>query len=178
MGDGPFNVLCRQGLHNPGGIHAALDCKDLSGEPVHTAFVTGIDSTYAASPVPGVVPDDYSDRYTFYYRPEKESYLYLSAGGDDGYRLLIDGETVIDDWENKAFRSKDIIRRFEAGKVYRFTYEHTDDWAVSQVLFRYSDQMNDPAFAKALDEGRRRDSMRRIRLCHRARRRRQDILLA
>ena len=136
----------------PGAFAEFFSSKDLSGEPVHTAFVTGIDSTYAASPVPGVVPDDYSDRYTFYYRPEKESYLYLSAGGDDGYRLLIDGETVIDDWENKAFRSKDIIRRFEAGKVYRFTYEHTDDWAVSQVLFRYSDQMNDPAFAKALDE--------------------------
>lgn len=136
----------------PGAFAEFFSSKDLSGEPVHTAFVTGIDSTYAASPMPGVVPDDYSDRYTFYYRPEKESYLYLSAGGDDGYRLLIDGETVIDDWENKAFRSKDIIRRFEAGKVYRFTYEHTDDWAVSQVLFRYSDQMNDPAFAKALDE--------------------------
>ena len=136
----------------PGAFAEFFSSKDLSGEPVHTAFVTGIDSTYAASPVPGVVPDDYSDRYTFYYRPEKESYLYLSAGGDDGYRLLIDGETVIDDWENKAFRSKDIIRRFEAGKVYRFTYEHTDDWAVSQVLFRYSDQMNNPAFAKALDE--------------------------
>ena len=136
----------------PGAFAEFFSSKDLSGEPVHTAFVTGIDSTYAVSPVPGVVPDDYSDRYTFYYRPEKESYLYLSAGGDDGYRLLIDGETVIDDWENKAFRSKDIIRRFEAGKVYRFTYEHTDDWAVSQVLFRYSDQMNDPAFAKALDE--------------------------
>ena len=136
----------------PGAFAEFFSSKDLSGEPVHTAFVTGIDSTYAASPVPGVVPDDYSDRYTFYYRPEKESYLYLSAGGDDGYRLLIDGETVIDDWENKAFRSKDIIRRFEVGKVYRFTYEHTDDWAVSQVLFRYSDQMNDPAFAKALDE--------------------------
>ena len=136
----------------PGAFAEFFSSKDLSGEPVHTAFVTGIDSTYAASPVSGVVPDDYSDRYTFYYRPEKESYLYLSAGGDDGYRLLIDGETVIDDWENKAFRSKDIIRRFEAGKVYRFTYEHTDDWAVSQVLFRYSDQMNDPAFAKALDE--------------------------
>lgn len=136
----------------PGAFAEFFSSKDLSGEPVHTAFVTGIDSTYAASPMPGVVPDDYSDRYTFYYRPEKESYLYLSAGGDDGYRLLIDGEAVIDDWENKAFRSKDIIRRFEAGKVYRFTYEHTDDWAVSQVLFRYSDQMNDPAFAKALDE--------------------------
>ena len=134
----------------PGAAVEYFNSKDLSGEPAYTTTVTAIDGEYQASPVPGTVADDYSDRYTFYYRPETESYLYLSAGGDDGYRLLIDGETVIDDWENKAYRSKDIFRRFEAGRVYKFTYEHTDDFSVSRVMFRYADHFNDPAFAEAL----------------------------
>ena len=134
----------------PGARVEYFNSKDLSGGAVHTAVVMRIDTEYPASPVPGIVDDDYSDRYTFYYKPAADSYLYLSAGGDDGYRLLIDGEPVIDDWENKAYRSKDIFRRFEAGRVYKFTYEHTDDYSVSRVMFRYSDHMNDPAFNEAL----------------------------
>ena len=134
----------------PGARVEYFNSKDLSGGAVHTAVVMRIDAEYPASPVPGIVDDDYSDRYTFYYKPAADSYLYLSAGGDDGYRLLIDGEPVIDDWENKAYRSKDIFRRFEAGRVYKFTYEHTDDYSVSRVMFRYSDHMNDPAFNEAL----------------------------
>ncbi len=136
----------------PGATAEYFASKDLSGEPVHTSRVLEIDGKFPASPVPGIVPDDYSDRYTFYYRPETESYLYLSAGGDDGYRLLIDGETVIDDWENKAYRSKDIFRKFEAGHVYKFTYEHSDDFSVSRVMFRYADHFNDPEFTEALEK--------------------------
>ncbi len=135
----------------PGARVEYFNSKDLSGEPVHTSIITRIDAEYSTSPLPGIVGEDYSDRYTFYYKPAKDSYLYLSAGGDDGYRLLIDGEPVIDDWGNRAYRSKDIFRRFEAGHLYRFTYEHMDDYSVSRVMFRYSDHMNDPAFWQALD---------------------------
>ncbi len=135
----------------PGARVEYFNSKDLSGEPVHTSIITRIDAEYSTSPLPGIVGEDYSDRYTFYYKPASDSYLYLSAGGDDGYRLLINGEPIIDDWENRAYRSKDIFRRFEAGRLYRFTYEHMDDFSVSRVMFRYSDHMNDPAFWQALD---------------------------
>ena len=135
----------------PGARVEYFNSKDLSGKPAHTSVITRIDAEYPSSPLPGIVGEDYSDRYTFYYKPASDSYLYLSAGGDDGYRLSINGEPIIDDWENRAYRSKDIFRRFEAGRLYRFTYEHMDDFSVSRVMFRYSDHMNDPAFWQALD---------------------------
>lgn len=124
--------------------------KNLSGSPIHTTIKNEINNEYADSPVPGIVTDDYSDRYTFYYKPQSDSFLFLSAGGDDGYRLLINDKVVIDDWDNHAYRSKDICRHFEAGHIYKLTYEHTDDYSISKVMFRFSNYMDDPVFKRSL----------------------------
>ena len=103
------------------------------------------------SPVPGVVnPDNYSDRYTFYFKPEQDAVLYFSAGGDDGYRLLIDGEELIGQWYSHPFRQKEGFRKFEGGRLYRITYEHFDGGSEQETMFRYADYLNDPVFFEAV----------------------------
>ena len=126
---------------------------DLEGTPVHRTIVTGIDYKGWDSPVPGIVDtDNYSDRYTFYYRPEQDAILYFSAGGDDGYRVTVDGEEIIEQWSPHPFRQKEGFRKFKGGKTYRITYEHFDGGSDQQAMFRYADYLNDPEFTEAVSE--------------------------
>lgn len=124
---------------------------DLHGEPVHRSVVRSIGYKGWESPVPGVVnSDNYSDRYTFYFKPEQDAVLYFSAGGDDGYRLLIDGEELIEQWYSHPFRQKEGFRKFEGGRLYRITYEHFDGGSEQETMFRYADYLNDPVFFEAV----------------------------
>jgi len=51
----------------------------------------------------------------FLIAPEDGDYE-LSLGGDDGFRLILDGQKVIDDWAAAAARYQTVVRRFRAGE--------------------------------------------------------------
>lgn len=48
----------------------------------------------------------------------------FSMGGDDGYRVFINDQAVIDDWTPGAFRSSNITKTLEAGVKYRIRIEY------------------------------------------------------
>ena len=124
---------------------------DLKGTPVHTAVVREIGYKGWESPVPGVVDtDNFSDRYTFYFKPGEDAVLYFSAGGDDGYRVLVDGEELIEQWHSHPFRQKEGYKEFKGGRTYKITYEHFDGGSEQETMFRYADYLNDPAFIEAI----------------------------
>ena len=126
---------------------------NLEGEPVHTAVVHEIGYEGWDSPVPGIVnTDNYSDRYTFYFKPEKDAVLYFSAGGDDGYRVTVDGRELIEQWYGHPFRQKEGYMEFKGGQTYRLTYEHFDGSSNQETMFRYADYLNDPEFIDAVRE--------------------------
>jgi alpha-D-xyloside xylohydrolase len=59
----------------------------------------------------------------FLIAPEDGEYE-LSLGGDDGFRLILDGQKVIDDWAVGAARYKSVTRRFSAGQRLAITIEY------------------------------------------------------
>ena len=51
-----------------------------------------------------------------FIKPDKTADYTFTLAADDGCRMILDGETVIDDWHEGGFRGTDATRRLEAGK--------------------------------------------------------------
>ena len=78
---------------------------DMKGEPVATAIYTApINLSNGGNTVfvPGVNLTDFSARYEGVFVPEADETLNFKLGCDDGFRLIIDGDTVADVWKGRA----------------------------------------------------------------------------
>ena len=61
----------------------------------------------------------------------------LTLGGDDGYKLFIDNQLVMDDWTEGGFRSTTITRRLKAGKKYHIRIEYYQQGGGAAVRFAW-----------------------------------------
>src|ERR1700710_1418266 len=70
--------------------------------PVATASVPAINFDWGvSSPAPGIDPSTFSARWTGAIRPDfSETYTFITTA-DDGVRLSINGQTLIDRWTNQ-----------------------------------------------------------------------------
>lgn len=130
--------------------------RDFSGEPLYSGVVPAVDFDFGkASPVAGIVPaDGFSARYTFWCRPENISGYFMSLGADDGCRLMVDGNKVLDDWSNHSFRTGSCFVELEAGTLHRIQIEYYDNASDARVEFRYSgmlDSREDIAAVRSAD---------------------------
>ena len=78
---------------------------DMKGEPVATATYTApINLSNGGNTVfvPGVNLTDFSARYEGVFVPEADETLNFKLGCDDGFRLIIDGDTVVNVWKGRA----------------------------------------------------------------------------
>ena len=99
--------------------------EQLTGDPalVRTdktvAFKWGDDSYISGGPV-----DHFSIRWTGYFIPKTTDDYKFYTSADDGVRLYIDGEPVIDDWKRHAETLDSFGKRLEAGKPYQIKLEY------------------------------------------------------
>ncbi|MCY1044553.1 PQQ-dependent sugar dehydrogenase [Corallococcus sp. bb12-1] len=100
------------------GAPARVRCE---GAPLENFWATG-------SPVPEVGPDDFSVRWTGRFNFESGLYSFL-AEADDGVRLFVDGERIIDGWRDQPTTSFFETRWMSAGEhtVVMEYYEHGGD---------------------------------------------------
>lgn len=78
---------------------------NMKGSPVATDVMTSaIHLSNGGSTVfaPGVNLTDFSARYEGTFTPEADETLNIKMGCDDGYRLIIDGDTVANVWKGRA----------------------------------------------------------------------------
>ena len=103
-----------------------FNSSDLSGSPVLTQTETKINYIWSAKgpDVEGIGSKNYSVRWSGYISvPATASYTF-TAGGDDGFRLIIDGTTVLDDWTASSYHSKTATKSLTRGKVYSIIFEY------------------------------------------------------
>jgi hypothetical protein len=98
----------------------------------------------STSPAPGVVPqENYSARWTGWVQPKVTGAHIFTANSDDGVRVWIDRQLIIDNWVDQAPAEASGTMTLEAGKKYEIKvefYNHSGPstlqlfWAVSGSL--------------------------------------------
>ncbi|HEX8085785.1 MAG TPA: PA14 domain-containing protein [Solirubrobacteraceae bacterium] len=102
-----------------------FDYTDLTGKVAERIDLAVNFNWGLGEPVPGV-GDDFSARWTGVVTPQHtEEYTFITRS-DDGVRLWIDGESVIDDWSLHAASERSGKIALEAGKAYDLRLEYFD----------------------------------------------------
>ncbi|RZM07118.1 MAG: hypothetical protein EOO88_52300, partial [Pedobacter sp.] len=127
-----------KGDRTPGVIATYFNNKELQGEPVATQTEKVINNIWSGKPgVAGLGAENYSIRYTGIIRPEQTGNYKISVKGDDGFRLFINGENVIEEWHDQAPKLKFTIMQLEAGKEYPFKLEYYQNGGGAQISMAY-----------------------------------------
>jgi beta-glucosidase len=102
-----------------------FDNEELRGTPVlvrtdrHVHFDWGEGSFAPDKPV-----DHFSIRWTGYFVPQKSGDYKFFTSADDGARLYIGDDTVIDDWQRHSQTVDSGTRHLEAGQAYKIRLEY------------------------------------------------------
>jgi len=103
------------------------DNMNLSGEPVVIRIDSTIDFSFGTnSPAPGLPEDQFSIRWTGQIIPPRPI-QYLGTSCDDGSRLYVDGELLIDDWTEHGEKPIRAKAELEPGKAYDVRFEYFDN---------------------------------------------------
>lgn len=89
------------------------------------------------APAPSVNSDNFAVRWTGKVQPKYSEVYTFSTTTDDGVRLWIDGQLIIDHWTDQIATENQGYATLEAGKQYDIRLEYYDRWdkAVSQLIW-------------------------------------------
>jgi len=107
----------------------------LEGEPAVTMVVPRIDFDWESGGPEGLPTNGFSARWTGRIRPETSGRYALSASSDDGIRVFLDKEKILEDWTDHAARTNSVETTLEAGRVYELKVEYYENRGDASVLF-------------------------------------------
>ena len=111
--------------------------KVMEGTPLANRTERQLKSPWVARPVKKMNPEEpFSARYQTWISVGETGDYILMVGGDDGFRLSIDGERIVDDWNDGATRWRKQQKRLEAGRVYRAEIEYYQQGGLVDIEFR------------------------------------------
>jgi beta-glucosidase len=99
----------------------------------HVNFHWGDGSYTATAPV-----DHFSARWTGYFIPKTSGDYSFYTNSDDGVRLYLDDDRVIDDWQRHSETVNSFVRRLDAGKPYKIKLEYFELVGSATVSFGVS----------------------------------------
>jgi beta-glucosidase len=116
-----------------------FDNEEFKGEPTllrtdeHIDFHWGEGSYREGGPV-----DHFAVRWTGYFVPQEEDDYRFYTSADDGARLYLNDELVIDDWHRHGETLNTFVRHLEAGKAYKLRLEYFENVGTATVRFGIS----------------------------------------
>ena len=119
-----------------------------NGTHFGTLILTRVDSTVnfdwaSDSPAAGVGADNFSVRWTGRVEAPVTGSYYFSTLSDDGIRLWVNGQLVIDNWtDHAATTNTSALISLTAGVRYTITLEFYENWgaAVANLQWTYPGQ--------------------------------------
>lgn len=113
-----------------------FDNMDLAGEPVHTSRDSQIDFDWGlGTPAPNVPNDNYSARWTRTISFSEGNYLFETTS-DDGVRLYLDDQLIIDNWTDHGTTVDTTIKFIPAGE-HEIRLEYYENGWDSVISFNY-----------------------------------------
>jgi len=110
----------------------------LEGEPLLTRIDPWVNSNWDRSEkVPGLGRTLFSIRWSGMLTPPKSGEYILAVTGDDGYRLYIDSELVIENWSHHASETRHIKMNLEGGQAYQVKLEYYQSRGDADVAFQW-----------------------------------------
>lgn len=119
------------------GFHAEyFNNINFEGKPVVEQTEKKINYSWTGgTELPGMSKDTYSVRWNATMCSKETADYEFTLGGDDGYRMFINDEAVINDWTPGGFRSSNLTKTLEAGVNYRIRVEYYQKGGGASVSF-------------------------------------------
>jgi len=134
-----------------------FDNRELSGTPKAVRVENVVDHEWVQTPsVEGIGQDNFSVRWTGVLRPEKSEIYKFTVKGDDGYRLFVNGEKVIDYWSDHGPIEKSTLIRLAAGKEYSIKLEYYEGGGDASIVLAWF-QPKDENYNEAINMAAKAD---------------------
>lgn len=129
--------------------------RNVEGTPVLTRIDNQLEFDWPWSPGTGVTDDDFSIRWTGFIKSDKAFDGWLGLSSDDGIRMWIDDQLVIDNWTKGATSIVTTPKNIEAGKKYKVRIEMWEGgWGARAHLRWNLEKVN---FQPAIDIAKKAD---------------------
>ncbi len=135
-------------------VDPKVDFRWYRGSPTSEALARGEIASEAA-----LGDDDYSARWTGQLVPPSSGDYGLTVSGDDGFRLYVDGQLVIDDWNERHGGSvtKVASLKLEKGRAYDLRLEYFEAIRDAEIHLGWKRPGAKEPFEEALDAARGAD---------------------
>ena len=147
------------GKSKPGLKAEYFDNKDLQGTPVATRVDAQLNfEWFTDAPVPGINTDNFSARWTGYFVPPASGAYRLGARADDGVRVFLDDEPLIENWRDGSAKTVTKEVTLEAGRAYKLRVDYYERYASATAKLVWGPPgLNDALRAEALKAARESD---------------------
>jgi beta-glucosidase len=120
--------------NRPGLAFDVFDNIDLKGVPVETGIDESINKKWTLSrPSSRLKKDFYSVRWEGILKPADTDYNKIGLEGNDGYRLYLNDQLVIDNWAKRSYHTKLIDYTLKSGEEYRIRIEFFEPVSNGQI---------------------------------------------
>ena len=118
-------------LYSPTGVPGEVKAEYFKGknfdEKAFEKTVDKIKFRHALAPFEGMPVDSFSIRYTGQLKTQTAGTYEFVTSSDDGVRLWVNDELIIDDWNSRAELLNTAEIKLEADRLYDFKLEYYDD---------------------------------------------------
>ena len=109
---------------------------NLSGKPVLTRNDTDLNFSWPSSPGAGINSDEFSVRWTGKLTATTSARHTFYLTSDDGARLYVDGELLIDSWHDRGAVTDKYELELKAGQTYDIKIEYYEHGGGASMTFR------------------------------------------
>lgn len=71
-----------------------------------------------------LVMENVSSRHSFFYSPKEDESMKIYVSGNDGVRMTINGQRLVDMWDSYSWNRTSVIYDFKKGQVYEVVVDH------------------------------------------------------